>query len=136
MTCGLTNEKPKFKNTCPDIKFSDSFKEKTTELLSELKIVENNKKSVHFNFYALVIIGFLIIFGGNSLLKQTIEIESVYYFKITILVYGLGILFFSLAYRNLNKHRRKLKNMEFEKAELKKVIDKYNIDLETLIKTE
>lgn len=134
MTCGLTDKKPIFENTCPDIKFSNVFKENTTELLSELEVVKRKKKSVHFNFYILIGIGFLIVFGGNSLLKHTIEIESVYHFRLTILLYGLGTLLLSLAYRNLNKYRRQLKKLEVRKAEIEKVIDEYEIDFETIIK--
>lgn len=136
ITCGLTNEKPTFENTCPKIKFNNISKEYTAQILNDIDVLKGTKKSVHFKFYVFIAIGFLVMFWGNSLLKHTIEIESIYHFKLTLLIYALGVLILKEGYGNLSNYRRKLKKMEFEIAEIKEVIQKYKIDLETFIRKE
>lgn len=138
MTCGLTNKKPMFKDTCPDIKFSNLFKENLFELLNQIQYTKNKKKSVYFNYFLLFGIGVIIIFGSYALLKQTPDIEFGYsakiYFEHTILVYIVGTLFLSMAFWNLNKYWRKLKKLKQQKDKIEEILNKYEIDSDILIR--
>ena len=41
LTCGLTNKKPTFDNTCPDLKFSDDFRSFVPDLLGQIQHLKN-----------------------------------------------------------------------------------------------
>ena len=43
LTCGLTDKKPDFKDSCSDIKFSNSFEEYLPELLSQIGLKKKEK---------------------------------------------------------------------------------------------
>jgi len=50
LTCGLTDKIPTFKNSCPDIKFSNSFKNHLPKLLAQIERFRKQKTSVYLNF--------------------------------------------------------------------------------------
>ena len=129
LTCKLTNKKPNFENTCPKIKLNKKFQEKLEIINLEFERIKRNKNSVHLNFYFLITIGFVLIIGGNSFVKLTIE--SVYTLEISYGIISVGITFLGIAYNKLNEFRRKFKNAEFDKNEIDDFFKKYGIEYKT-----
>ncbi|QXP59011.1 hypothetical protein [Olleya sp. HaHaR_3_96] len=129
LTCKLTQKKPEFKNTCSKIKLDKKFQKKLELANLELEIIRKNKKSIHWTFYFLITIGFLLIIGGDSLAEWTIN--SVYVWKIKIGIIAIGITFLVIAYEKLNGFRKKIKNVQFGKHEIDELLKKYGIEYKT-----
>ena len=126
LSCKLTNQYPNFKHTCPEINLGEKFQDKIETINLELKRVKRNKKSVYIYFYFLIIIGFIIVIGGDYFIKSTFK--SVYTLKIAFGIISVGITFLVVAYSILNRFRKKLRNAELEKKELDVFLMKYRID--------
>lgn len=136
LTCGLTNNKPDFKVFCPDIKFSDSFKEYVPKLLNQITELKKTKTSVYFNFGLFMGLGLLIIVGSYpnliKYLKKTFEPEFSYsdwkYLSLFLLVDIIGILLISIGLWPFKKYHNKLNKLESEKREIDSVLKSYGIE--------
>lgn len=140
LICGLTNKKPSFKVSCSEIKFSNSFKEYLSKLLSQIEQVKKNKTYAYLNFTLFGTIGLTVILGSYSRLKQTFELEFNHstwiYFTGTLLLYVVGILLISMGFWKLKKYRNTLKNLKSNKREIDILLNNYNIDVERLFNRE
>jgi hypothetical protein len=136
LTCGLTCKKPDFKVFCPDIKFSNSFKEYLPQLLNQIEDVKKSKTSVYLKFILLSVIGLIMIFWSYSQLKQSFEefgYSSFLRLELDIFALIIGGVFISMAFSSFIKYRMTLKKLESEKRELDIILNNYNIDIETLL---
>ena len=140
LTCGLTNKKPPFENSCSDIKFSNAFKGYLPELLRQIEQLRKKKTSVYLNFTLFGAIGLIIILGSYSRLEKTFEMEFSYsswiYLAGTFLIYLIGTLLISMGFRPLYKYRKSLQKLESDKSEISMVLKNYNTDITTLINLE
>lgn len=125
LTCKLTDKYPDLKNICSKIKFDEKFQSKIEIVNLELERIRRDKKSVYVSFYFLIIIGFIIIIGGNYFIKSTFK--SVYTFKISFGIISVGITFLGVAYTKLNAYKKKFRNAKFDKTSFDEFLEKYKI---------
>ncbi|NER19109.1 hypothetical protein [Spongiivirga citrea] len=127
VTCKLTNEKPNFKETCPDILFENKFKKKRDDVIVELEKVSRDKNKAYLYLIISGIFGILFIIG-NKLYGTFIYGEtSTYYWKRRIESIGIGITILIGAYYKFNRFRNKLKTIEMKKSRIDKVLKKYGV---------
>ena len=129
LTCRLTNKQPKFENICTKINLNNKFQEKLERTNLELERIKKKKKSVHLNFYFIIIIGFLLIIGGNIFVRK--NFHSVYTLYYSFGIISTGITFLAVGYNKLNKYRKELYNSEYEKYEIDEFYEKYGIVYKT-----
>lgn len=129
LTCGLTNKKPDFKITCPDILLDKIFQEKLENVNLELKRLNEKKSRKYWTFYLLIAIGFLLIIGNEFYADITLS-KSVMRWKFRASAIGAGITILIFAYSKLNRFRTKLKASELEKSKIDSVLEKYRIEYE------
>lgn len=138
LTCGLTDKKPVFKNTCPDIKFSNLFKNHLPELLSQIEHLKKQKTSVYVNFTLFGVIGLITIISTFRFhFEKTFEFDfsytSYHYLCGTLLLFLVGIGLISEAFRRLNIHRNSLRKLFAEKREINKVLNNYDLDIRKIL---
>lgn len=141
LTCGLTDKKPTFKNKCPDIEFSNSFKSQLPELLAEIEHLRTQKKSVYLNFTLWGVFGLIvIILTGHSRFERTAEFDFSYssylYLCGTLLLIFVGLYFLVRAYDHLSYHQNSYKNVVTEKNGINKVLNNYDLNIRKLISQE
>ena len=102
LTCGLTNKKPDFKITCPDIFMDKKFQEKLENVNLELKRTNEKKSRKYWTFYLLIVIGFLLIIGNEFYADVTLS-RNVMHWKFRASAIGAGITILIFAYSNLNR---------------------------------
>ncbi|WP_411768112.1 hypothetical protein [Winogradskyella sp. A3E31] len=128
LTCGLTNKKPDFKNTCPDILLDKIFQEKLEDVNLELKRTNELKSKKYGAFYLLITIGFLFIIGNKF--YADITLTETFNWKFRASAIGAGITILIYAYFNFNRFRGKLNALESEKSKIDSVLEKYGIEYE------
>ena len=129
LTCSLTSKKPEFKNICPKINLNNKFQEKLERTNLELERIRKKKKSVHLSFYFIIIIGFFLIIGGISFVREIVFSVYTLYFSYGIIT--TGVTFLAVGYNKLNKFRTELYNSEYEKNEIDEFYEKYGIVYKT-----
>ena len=139
LTCGLTDKKPTFKNTCPDIKFSNSFKNHLPELLAQIEHLRKQKKSVYLNFIHLGVVGLIIIILTSHFRFETtsdfdFSYSSYLYLCGTLLLIFVGLYFVTAAYKRLSNHRNSYSNVVNEKNRINKVLKSYDLNIRKLLK--
>ena len=127
LTCGLTNKKPDFKNTCPDILLDKIFQEKLEDIHLEIKRITQKKSRKHLTFYLLIAIGFFLIIGNKFYTDITIS-KSIMHWKFRATAIGAGISILIYAYFNFNKFRAKINQLKSKKSRIDSVLEKYGID--------
>ncbi len=132
IVCGLTSLKPKFNKTCSKIELNDKFEKKLGLINIEVERIKQEKNSTHLTFYTFIIIGFILIIGGSLLVK--FALTSIYTFQITSIIIGAGLTFLGIAYKKLNKYRRKAKIAKAKKSKIDKILNQYQIKYNTDIK--
>jgi hypothetical protein len=138
LTCGLTNKIPTFKKNCPEIKFSDLFKNHLPELLGKIEHLRKQKTSVYINFALFGIIGLIIIILTiRSRFEITSEFDFSYssynYLCGTLLLLFVGIGIILVAYKRLNNHQNSLRDLVNEKNGINEVLNKYNLNIKKLL---
>ncbi|MEL0650680.1 hypothetical protein V6246_04550 [Algibacter sp. TI.3.09] len=135
--CGLTDKKPDFKVSCSKIKFSKEFKNYLPELQNQIEKLKKRKTSVYVKFLLTSTIGLIVIFKSHSLLEIVFKMELSYsswrYFEDTYLIYLVGAAILSIALRPILQYKKALKDLKSEKTEINTVINKYNLNIESLI---
>ena len=129
LTCGLTNKKPDFKETCPDILLDKSFQSKIESSNLELHKKNKSKKKAYLTFCILLIIGFLLIIG-NKIYADFIQ-KEIYHWKYRASAIGAGITILIVAYFQIIRFRTKLKTAEELKNKIDSVLKKYGISYKT-----
>ena len=124
-TCGLTDRKPYFKDTCCDILLDEKFQRKLENYNLELERINKTKNKHYWTFYFLIVIGFLLIIGNEFYADITQNETYYWYFRASAIGFGITILIG--AYFNLNKFREKLKAAKFRKNKIDSVLEKYGI---------
>ncbi len=137
LTCGLTDKKPDFKVTCPNIKFDESFKEYAPDLLSQIKNLKKRKIAVYIEFIVFATIGLAIMLGGISLIESTLEMEYDYMcwfidINHSFLVYSVGAIVFSIGFWPLSRYLRESKKLRDEKIRIEMVLNKYKMDISNI----
>ena len=135
--CGLTDKKPDFKVSCSKIKFSNEFKNYLLELQNQIEKLKKRKTSVYVKFLLISTIGLIVIFKSHSLLVIVFKMELSYsswrYFEDTYLIYLVGAAILSIALRLMLQYRKASKDLKSEKTEINTVLNKYNLNIESLI---
>ena len=138
LTCGLTNKKPTFKNTCPSIEFSKSLRDYLPELLNKIEQLRKRKRSVYLKFIACALIGFIIVVGSGIKLMHSFEMDFNYSdylnFNGSLLLLLVGFFLLSSAFWILNKYKKEFIKFESDKRAIESVLDNYDIDIKTIIK--
>ena len=129
LTCGLTDRKPDFNGTCPDILLDEKFQSNLENTNLELHNIGKGKTKAYLTFYVLIIIGFLMIIGNKFYADLTHS--TIYYWKFRASAIGAGITILIGAYFQLNRFRTKYKTAEFEKNKIDSVIKQYGISYDT-----
>ena len=138
LICGLSNKKPTFKNTCPDIKLSNAFKKYLPELLNQIELEKNRTTSVYLNFSLFGVVGLIIItLTSLSDFKRIIEFDFSYssfnYLSGKILLYLVGFLLISKPFMDIKTHRKLLKSLTTEKKEINNILKYYNLKISELL---
>ncbi|WP_179318221.1 hypothetical protein [Winogradskyella helgolandensis] len=129
LTCGLTDKKPDFIGTCPDILLDDLFQSKLESTNLEFYKIQKGKTKAYLTFYFLIIIGFLMIIGNE--LYADFTHTKIYSWRFIAIAIGSGITILTNAYFQLNRFRTKLKTAEFNKRKIDSVIEQYGISYNT-----
>ncbi len=132
--CGVTNEKPKFLNKCPIIKFGDLIEKKITEVNTAIKLVEITKKRtvfdsiIYFSFSCLT----LIFSWGYTAKMHEIGVES----SITWYTLTIGIALFIISFKKIYGYKKNLKLTQNNKVELDNLLKiyHYSYDIDISIK--
>ncbi len=122
--CGLTKEKPDFKEKCHKIEFGENAEKYITEVSVEKELVDKSKFDYigTFIMYLLISLSFMI---GGTLLTRYIFGFGVFH-TVTLILIGVGILILPKSFGTLNMFRAK-KNVADEKIKnLEKTLKKYN----------
>ncbi|GAB5400603.1 MAG: hypothetical protein Aureis2KO_21880 [Aureisphaera sp.] len=125
LTCGLTNKKPTFENTCSYIKLDGKFQNKIEAVTIELERIRRKKYSIHLTYYFLISVGFLLI-AGNKKLAELFH-STMYFWLYQVEIIGVGITILSIAFAKLNSFRNKLKIANWEKYKIDSALEKYGI---------
>ena len=138
LTCGLTNKKPTFKNTCSSIEFSKSLRDYLPELLNKIEQLRKRKRSVYLKFIVCALIGLIIMVGSGIKLMHGFEMDFDYSdylnFKGSLLMLLVGFFLLSSAFWILNKYKKEFIKFESDKRAIESVLDNYDIDIKTIIK--
>lgn len=132
ITCGLTDKKPVFNQTCPNILLGKEFEKKIGLLHIELESLKNRKLSIYvysflYMLLALIIIVSLIYYG--KLFKDSDFAYSIYLELSAYLLVILPLLqLISLAYRKLSRYTHKMKIMKGQQNTINTVLKKYQIE--------
>ena len=128
LVCGLTDKKPNFKGTCPDILLDEKFQSKVENTNLELHNFHKAKTRVHVTFYVLIVIGFLVIMGNKMYADLTHSSTYSLYYRMSAIAFGIVILM--NAYHKLNRYRKKLETAAYEKNKIDSVLKEYGISYE------
>ena len=134
LTCGLTNKKPSFKDSCPDIKISNSAKENLHGLTNQVEELKKDTTSVYIRFSLFSIIGLTIILSSYTHFIQsfidTFEPEFNYagwkYFTLILLLNLVGIQLIAMGFWPLINYRKTLKTLEAKIREIETVLKNYS----------
>jgi len=134
LTCGLSNKKPTFENTCSNIKFSKAFKKHLPELLNQIELEKNKVTSIYLSFTLFGVVGLIIIILTSlSRFERTLEFDFSYssfnYLCGTLLLYIVGITLISKAYMDIKTHKNLLRNLVTEKKEIDRILNNYNLNI-------
>lgn len=127
ITCGLTNQKPTFNNTCPKIVLSDKFKKELGLIHIKIERLKSKKRLTYTYFYLYMIIGCILILGGSAFMKFTFVTTSLYISRVrlTLIIVGFGLCGFG--YSKLNEYRNKIRVAKAEKSRIDGILNKYQI---------
>ena len=92
---------------------------------------------MYVKFILFGIIGLIAIFGTYSRLIKIFDIEFGYSswlrFDGMFLIYLIGIFLISIGIQPLYKNIKSLQKLESDKKEIDMILNKYDIDIETLL---
>jgi len=131
VTCGLTDKKPDFQKTCPDILLDEKFQTKLEDINLDIHEILTTKNKVYTTFYIMIVLGFACIIG-NKLFGDLMK-WSLYYRAYRAFAIGIGITTLISAYFNLNSYRSKLSALNEQKHRIDSVLDKYGISYSTSV---
>ena len=129
LTCGLTDKKPDFKETCPDILLDKDCQSKVENSNLELHKIHKSKKKVYLNFCILIIIGFLLIIGNKFYADFTRN--ETHHWKYRASAIGAGITILIVVYFQIKRFLAKLKKAKAKKNKIDSVLIKYGISYKT-----
>lgn len=129
ITCGLTNQKPVFKETCSTIKLGEKFEKKIGLTHIEIESLKKKKTLTYIYFSSLIVIALLIILSQRNFLD---DFDFTYgkYIKLSISLFViiLGFKLCSLSYSKLSQYIKKVKMVKDEKDRIDAVLNKYQIE--------
>lgn len=130
--CGLTKEKPDFKDKCHKIEIGNNAEKYITDISVEKELVYKSKLDYIGTFVMYLIISLFFIIGGTLLTKHLFGFGV--FHTVTLILIGVGIIILPKSFGALNMYRAK-KNVADEKIRnlkttLKKYNKQYQIDLE------
>ena len=126
LTCGLTDKRPDFKKTCSSFKLANEARQDYKTIINEYDNIKSEKKATHSKFYTLILIGFILILYGTFFMKETINFH-IYSLRFVYVIYGFGIIFILTSFGILNRHKRELKNIIYEKNRIEEILKQYKI---------
>lgn len=132
--CGLTKEKPDFKDKCSKIEFGKNAEKYITEVSVEKDLVDKSKFDYIGTFVIYLLISSFFIIGGVLLTRYIFGFGVLH--TVNLILIGIGILILPKSFGTLNMFRAK-KNVANEKIKnLKNTLKRYNkqyeIDLEII----
>ena len=125
-TCGLTNKKPDFHESCPTINFSEKLEHKIKETNSRYQNIRRKSSLTYIYSLIILAISFAIVIGGWYFGKYVYDAGVLS--ALPVLIIGVGCLLFPAAFGPLNYHRRDLKMAKIEKDKIDKILSLYNIN--------
>ena len=132
-TCGLTGEKPTFKDKCPDIKFEENYESQIREINTEHHLVKITKANSIANFIVYLVISLTVMAAGYLIGKLAWDKGVIS--TVPLIIMGLGVLILPLAAGPLNKYRFAMSVAGKKKADLDNLLARNNIkyDIEVIV---
>ncbi len=124
--CGITNERPCFKEKCSDIIFDKKYQDKIREVNIEFESIRRDKFLYYLNFSLYFGIGVSLMFTGYFL--------GVYLFKkgamstVPMVIIGIGFLVLPKAIGSLVSYYQKISVAQMKKTKLDEILSRYNIE--------
>ena len=125
LTCKLTNKKPEFKNTCPEIKLDNKFVKKLEIANLELETIKKKKNTILFSFFFLIIVGFLLIYKSSAFAKMMLSPIYFWYYKVGLISVGVSNII--VACFKLRAFKGEFGTARHKKNNIEEVLEKYGI---------
>lgn len=119
--CDLTNDRPDFKDKCPDIVFKDKYQAKIKEINIEYELVKRTKATSISNFIVFLILSIATIAAGFLIGKYGLDKGVIS--TVPLIIMGVGVSILPLASGPLNTYRWGMKIARKKKKELGALID-------------
>ena len=125
-TCGLTDQKPDFNNTCMHIALNDKFEYKLKQVNIVCEDVKRRKPLTMVYFVVFLLIGLAVIGGGYWLGKYALDGGVIS--TVPIIIMGVGIAPLGMGFGALNKYRQDMEAARDKKAKVDEVLAAYRIE--------
>lgn len=128
MVCGITNQKPDFKNTCLRIELGNKFEREIGIIHAEIVSIMKKKTSMYVYFFVSVIIGTPLIISQSDFLTN-FDFSFAGFNKLagSLLIIFLGLGLNSIAFSKLNEYRKKIKTIKQRKSKIDAILDRYRV---------
>lgn len=123
-TCGLTNDRPDFKDKCNDIKLDRQLEQQIDAANIKYDKIKRHRTFVLINFVFYLLIGSSVIVAGYLLGKYAFEKGVIS--TVPLIIMGVGVTVFPIATTPLYNFFQKIKIAKGEKNELDGLLIKYN----------
>jgi len=131
-TCSLTNRKPDFNKTCPNIKLADKFETILKKANIEYKKVGKSKASAYLNFWVYISFGLAVIVSGYLIGKYAWESGVISTVPLIIMCAGFPLIVLGIG--SIVKHRQEMEVAEMKKSNVDNVLAEYGIEYDIDIK--
>ena len=126
ITCGLTDKKPNFENSCPTISFSDQLKNKIIAINCEYEGIKRKSILTYFYSILILVISLSVIIGGWYFGKYVYDAGVLS--TVPVIIIGVGFLLFTAAFGPLNFHLRDKNLAKQKKDKIDHILILYNMD--------
>lgn len=130
-TCILTNERPRFKKKCSDVKFENNYIARIKEVNIEYYKVSSTKNLTIANFIFFLSIGIAVMVGGYLL--GALAWEKGVISTVPLIIIGVGFLIIPMATGPLAKYRQGMGVERNKKTQMDGLLASYNIEYDAEI---
>ncbi len=134
--CGITNERPNFKEKCPDIILDKKYQDKIKEVNVEFELVIRSKLLCYFNFILYFSISISIMIAGFLLGFYVFEKGAIT--TVPLIVIGIGFIVLPKSIGALVHYHQTMSIAQKKKTKLDEILSRYNVEysIDVIINTD
>ncbi|MDN3594034.1 hypothetical protein [Zunongwangia endophytica] len=125
--CGLTGNKPNFKNTCNTIEFGEKRKQKVIDTNAKLQKILKNKWWV-YSYFILFNIFAIVLFYLDYLFLNYLKHFFLMAYAVPIIISAIAIVLLGMGWGALNNYRNNLNIAKANKSEVDAALSAYDIN--------